>query len=70
MDRMHCDENYSAEALRARREYKREWNRKNADKVRAAQRRYWEKRARMIKEGRHEENASAENRRDSSVSEH
>ena len=29
----------------ARREYKREWNRRNPDKVKAAQRRYWEKKA-------------------------
>lgn len=32
-------------AKAARREYKREWNRKNKDKVRAAQERYWAKKA-------------------------
>ena len=32
-------------AREARRAYKREWNRKNRDKVAAAQRRYWEKKA-------------------------
>lgn len=32
-------------AKEARRQYKREWNRKNRDKVRAAQERYWNKRA-------------------------
>ena len=32
-------------AKEARRAYKREWNRKNKDKVKEAQRRYWEKRA-------------------------
>ncbi len=32
-------------AKEARRAYKREWNRKNPDKVKEAQRRYWEKRA-------------------------
>ena len=32
-------------AKAARREYKREWNRKNRDKVKAAQARYWEKKA-------------------------
>lgn len=32
-------------AREARRQYKREWNRKNKDKVRESQRRYWEKRA-------------------------
>lgn len=34
------------QARAARRAYKREWNRKNRDKVAAAQRRYWEKKAR------------------------
>lgn len=33
------------QAKAARRAYKREWNRKNRDKVAAAQRRYWEKKA-------------------------
>lgn len=33
-------------AAEARRAYKREWNRKNRDKVKAAQARYWEKKAR------------------------
>lgn len=32
-------------AQELRREYKREWNRKNKDKVRDAQNRYWERRA-------------------------
>ena len=32
-------------AREARRIYKREWNRRNPDKVKAAQRRYWEKKA-------------------------
>lgn len=32
-------------AAEARRAYKREWNRKNRDKVKAAQARYWEKKA-------------------------
>lgn len=32
-------------ALEARRAYKREWNRKNRDKVREQQARYWAKRA-------------------------
>lgn len=33
------------QARAARREYKREWNRRNADKVKAAQARYWERKA-------------------------
>ena len=37
-------------AKQARREYKRAWNRKNRDKVKEAQRRYWEKRARITQE--------------------
>lgn len=32
-------------AREARRAYKREWNKKNRDKVKAAQDRYWEKKA-------------------------
>lgn len=32
-------------AKEARRQYKREWNRKNKDKVRESQRRYWERKA-------------------------
>lgn len=32
-------------AKEARRAYKREWNRKNPDKVKAAQERYWNKKA-------------------------
>ena len=33
------------QAKEARREYKRQWNRRNADKVKAAQARYWERKA-------------------------
>ena len=32
-------------AQEARRAYKREWNRQNRDKVKAAQARYWERKA-------------------------
>lgn len=32
-------------AAEARRAYKRDWNRKNKDKVKAAQQRYWIKKA-------------------------
>ena len=35
----------SEQAAEARRAYKREWNRANPDKVKAAQARYWERRA-------------------------
>lgn len=38
--------NLSDAAKAARRAYKNNWNRKNPDKVRAAQARYWEKQAR------------------------
>ena len=37
-------------ALEARRKYKREWNRRNPDKVRAQQARYWEKRAALLEQ--------------------
>lgn len=33
------------QAKELRRAYKREWNRKNRDKVQAAQARYWERKA-------------------------
>lgn len=33
------------QAKNARREYKRQWNKANADKVKAAQDRYWMKKA-------------------------
>ena len=33
-----------------RRAYKREWNRRNKDKVKAAQARYWERKAAAAKE--------------------
>lgn len=37
--------NMTEAAREARRAYKRAWNRKNRDKVKAAQARYWEKKA-------------------------
>lgn len=40
----------SRDAAEKRREYRRNWNRANPDKVRAAQLRYWEKKAREAKE--------------------
>lgn len=33
------------QAREKRREYKREWNRRNRDKVKAAQARYWDRKA-------------------------
>lgn len=36
------------QARAARRAYKKEWNRKNRDKVAAAQRRYWERKAQAM----------------------
>ena len=38
-------QNMTEEARAARRAYKREWNRKNKDKVKAAQERYWTRKA-------------------------
>ncbi len=37
-------------AREAARAYKREWNRRNPDKVRAAIERYWERKAAQMKE--------------------
>lgn len=36
------------QAREARRAYKREWNKRNRDKVKAAQARYWDKRAQRM----------------------
>ena len=38
------------QAREARRTYKREWNRKNPDKVKAAQARYWERKAQAARD--------------------
>jgi hypothetical protein len=40
----------SAEALEAKRLYHREWQRRNKDKVKAANMRYWEKKAKAAQE--------------------
>ena len=44
----------SEAALEARRAYKREWQRKNKDKVKAQQARYWERKAAEGDSGRRE----------------
>lgn len=38
------------QALEARRAYKREWAKRNPDKVRAMQERYWQRKAEQIEE--------------------
>lgn len=38
-------------AAEQRRAYKREWNRKNRDKVKATQQRYWERKAAKALQG-------------------
>ena len=40
-------------AREARKLYKREWNRKNRDKVKAAQERYWAKKAAELEAAAH-----------------
>ena len=50
-------EQMTQEALEARREYQREWSRKNPDKVREKNRRYWEKLAAKRKEKEREQAA-------------
>lgn len=42
--------NLDAAAIQARREYQRQWRAKNPDKVRATNRRYWEKKAQEYRE--------------------
>ena len=39
------EESMTEQAAQTRREYKRAWNRSNPEKVRAAQQRYWNRRA-------------------------
>ena len=39
-------------AREARRAYKREWNRRNKDKVKAAQERYWKRKAEVSQQPR------------------
>lgn len=43
------------QAVQARRAYFREWRKKNPEKVKAAQERYWAKKAEQLKEGRKDE---------------
>ena len=43
------------QAKEMRRAYKREWNRKNRDKVKAAQERYWNRKAEQAEEQEGEE---------------
>lgn len=40
------------QARELRRAYKREWNRKNRDKVKAAQDRYWQRKADALNSGK------------------
>lgn len=47
-------------AKEARRAYKREWNRKNRDKVKQAQERYWTKKAAAAETPTTDEPAAAE----------
>ncbi len=44
----------SDQAKAAQLEYRREWARRNPDKIRAQQRRYWEKRAKRQQEAQAE----------------
>jgi hypothetical protein len=48
------DEQMSDQAKEAQLAYRREWARKNPDKIRAQQRRYWEKRAKRQQEAQNE----------------
>jgi len=48
------------QAKEARRAYKREWNRKNRDRVKAAQARYWEKKAQAAQDQQQEQSDQQE----------
>ena len=48
------------QAREARRQYKKEWNRRNRDKVKAAQARYWERKAEAAQDQRTDEQAEQE----------
>lgn len=50
----------SDEAVQARREYARKWREANPDKVKAAQKRYWEKKAKDLQQ--EEENVKKANK--------
>ena len=69
---MGVNDSLSEAAKLARREYKREWNKRNKDKVTAAQIKYWERKALQEKEVNEDEcdEARVQDRRDSAVSEH
>lgn len=43
------------QAREARRAYRRKWNRENRDKVKAAQERYWERKAQKLRKEQEEE---------------
>ena len=45
-------------AKEARRAYKRAWNKKNKDKVKAAQARYWERKAQQVEQAEKEAGAN------------
>lgn len=49
-------------AVEARREYQRQWRKANKDKIKAAQKRYWEKKAASLTgiENENEEETAAE----------
>ena len=48
------------QAKEARRAYKREWNRKNRDRVKAAQARYWESKAQAAQDQQQEQEEQQE----------
>ncbi|MBR5110591.1 MAG: phosphatase [Clostridia bacterium] len=46
----------SPEAAEARRRYRREWNRRNPEKLRQYNRQFWEKKAEQFRQQKEEEN--------------
>lgn len=53
------NEKVSDAARMAQREYARQWRRKNPDKVREKNRRYWERKAQQMQESRGDNNGKA-----------
>ena len=54
-------ENLTEAVREAKRQYMREWRKKNPERVKANNRRYWERKAKELQESRGEHNAKTDN---------
>ncbi len=52
-------ENLTEAVREAKRQYMREWRKKNPERVKENNRRYWERKAKQLQENRGENNAKA-----------